>query len=1056
MAQVWIRRELLFSLDFVMFFSFSMRLLLCFSALVAPVFAQVTTGSISGYVFDPANKPLFRAKVTATDSSRSLVRDAITDESGFYRFVELPPADYNLTSAADRFEPVTVDQVRVAVNSRARVDFQLPVAGMKQAITVSARVHAIQSESSDLGTVVDESRIQKLPLNRRDFLQLALLAPGVLPPVEDSELSTRGSFAMHANGGREEFNNFLLDGVDNNDQNVNRYVLQPSVDAIQEFKISTNNYTAEYGRSGGAQVNVITRSGSNQLHGFVYEYLRNRVLDARNFFDSDENSKYIRNQFGAGVGGPAVKDRTFFFANFDGLRERRGLTRLGTVPLPAARQGDFSGLNTVIVDPFTRAPFPGNRIPAARISPVALKVLDLFPLPNQPGASGNHLAQPVLHDTQSQFNGRLDHRLTSLDHVTLRYSYGKKDLLEPFAEESTDVPGFGDVLRDRGHNAMVHHLHTFGPRAFNSVILGFNRATRQVLPENYQVDVNKLWGVTYLPTRERDFGYPGITVAGYSRIGDVTQLPIDRAANTYQITDAFALLHRNHGLKFGGEMRRLQFNGILDLLARGSLTFAGALSGSGISDLLLGFPTLAIQSQADNTQTQRTTAINFYAHDDWKVRPNLTLNLGIRYEYNTPVTDPSNRMTVFDLGRRTLVQVGSNGVSRSGYEPDRNNLAPRVGLAWTPGPNFVVRAGYGLFYDSGMTVVNSALYFNPPYFNIRVFFPTATSLLTLNDPFPARGGITPPPSLSTLSPDLTTAVLQHWNLNLQRDIGPVGTFSIAYAGSKGTHLIRSRDLNQPRPGPGDIAGRVPYPGFSNIFFTESGSNSIYHSLQASFNRPLARGLSMLAVYTFSKSIDDTSAFLGNKADKNFPQDSLNYRAERAVSSFDIPHRATVASVYRLPVRSWWMRNTEARAILSARTGQPFTPILRFDNSNTGNTGGTFGSDRPNLLRDPKLENPTPERWFDTSALPVPPRYTFGSAGRNILRGPALFTLDVSLARQFWVRERTSFSVEAGVFNLLNRTNFDLPERFADEPGSFGRIFSAKPPRQVQVALRFHF
>jgi outer membrane receptor protein involved in Fe transport len=1030
---------------FLVFLSFSVSLT-----------AQVTTGSISGFVFDPGEKPVSKAKITASDPARAITRETVSDASGFYRFADLPPSRYTVSSSAPQFEEVRIPDVTVAVNSHVRMDVRLPLAGMRQVVTVSGRVSALQSESSDLGAVIDETRIRQLPLNRRDFLQLSLLTPGVLTPVQNSELSTRGSFAMHANGAREEFNTFLLDGVDNNDQNVNRYVLQPSVDAIQEFKISTNSYSAEYGRSAGAQVNVVTRSGTNDYHGFGYEYLRNRKLDARNFFDGLEPSKYIRNQFGAGAGGPLVKDRAFFFGSFDGLRERRGLPRIGSVPAAALRAGDLSSLTSPVVDPFTRAPFPGNRIPETRIAPLARKIIDLFPMPNLPGFSGNYLAQPVQRDAQTQFNARIDYRLADTGQLAIRYSYGKKKLFEPFAEDSTDIPGFGDYLNDGGHNAMVQHVHTFGPSAVNSFTAGLNRATRQVLPENYTTDVNALWGVDYLPTRPRDFGFPGITVAGFSRIGDVTQLPIDRAANTYQVTDIVSIIRGNHGIKFGGEMRRMQFNGILDLLARGTMSFPGAISGAGIGDLLLGFPALGIQSQADNTQTQRTTAYNFFAQDDWKVRPSLTLNLGLRYEYNTPVVDPTDRMTVFNLETRTIARVGTGGVTRSGYRADRNNLAPRFGVAWTPAPKTVLRAGYGVFYDSSMTVVNSALYFNPPYFNIRVFFPTQTSLLTLSDPFPIRGGITPPPSLSTLDPNLSTAYLQHWNFNVQREFAAAGVVSIAYAGSRGAHLIRSRDLNQPRPGPGDIPSRAPYSGFSNIFISETGGNSNYHSLQASVTRPLGGGLSLLAAYTFSKSIDDTSAFLRTGSDPNFPQDSQNYRAERALSSFDTRHRAAIAYMYRLPGRSWWNRNTETRGIITAQTGQPFTPILRFDNSNTGNTGGNFGSDRPNVVGSPGLSNPSANLWFDTAAFAVPAQYTFGSAGRNIVTGPGFTSIDLSLYRQFRVGEHQTIALEGQLFNTLNHTNLDLPERFADEPGTFGRIFSAKPPRQLQVALRFQF
>lgn len=1031
-----------------------LRLLLFLT--VAPASAQVTGGAISGYVLDPSSRPIARAEVTVSDTERGFARRAWTDSAGFYRIAELPPAAYTVSARAQNFQTVTTRALRLDVNARLRVDFPLPLGALRESVEVAAPAASLPTESSELGAVFNETRIQSLPLNRRDFLQLALLAPGVLPPVQDSELSQRGSFAMHVSGGREEYNNFLIDGVDNNDPYTNRYVLQPSVDSIQEFKIVTSNYSAEYGRSGSGQVNIITRAGTNLWHAVFYEYLRNRAVDARNFFDGSQKPKFVRNQFGTGVGGPLAKDRSFFFASFEGLRERRGLSRLATVPGLEERSGGLLALGKTALDPFTRQPFPGNTIPSARISPVATRVLELFPLPNRAGISGNYLAQPVLKETESQFNGRWDRRLSPADQLTLRYNYGRQHLLEPFAEESTDIPGFGDIVRNTGHNAMVHHQRVFGPHTIHTLRIGFGRASRRALPQNYRTDVGRLWGVGWLNVRPRDFGFPFINVSGYSPVGDVTQLPIDRHTTTYQLSESVALTHGNHGWKAGGEIRHLRLAGILDFLARGSLSFSGALTGVGLGDLLLGFPSFGIQSQFDNPQTLRSTSLALYLQDDWKARQKLTLNIGLRYEYNAPPADPTDRMSALDPATMKVVNVGTHRVPRAGIGPDANNLAPRVGFAWTPVPKLVLRGGYGLYYDAGMQVVNSSLYFNPPYFNVRIFFPTQTSLLTLEGPFPAAGGVASPPSLNTLSPDLTTSYLQHWSLNAQRQLGSSMVASVAYAGSKGTHLIRSRDLNQPRPGPGSVAARRPQREFGGIFFIESGANSSFHSLQVALDHRLARGFSLLAAYTFSKSMDDTSAFLGTKADKNFPQDSLNFRAERALSSYDIRQRLTAASVYSLMGRKWWSGNLDFRGILTAQSSQPFTPILRFDNSNTGNSGAIFGSDRPDLLRNPALSNRGPQKWFDPAAFAVPARYTFGSAGRNIVGGPGLFTFDIAVARRFPLRERLALSFDAQFFNLFNRPQFDLPERFADEPATFGKIFSAKAPRQIQAAVRLSF
>ncbi len=1021
-----------------------------------PLAAQVTTGSISGYVFDPSGKPIVYAQVNSTDLARSMIRETTTDNTGFFRFAKLQPASYSISSVSPGFEKITIREVRVEVNAHVRVDLRLPVAAINQAVMVSTTVLPTQTESSELGAVLDQETIHSLPLNRRDFLQLGMLTPGVFPPVEDSELSQRGGFSMHANGGRETYNNYLLDGIDNNDPYVSRYVLQPPVDSIQEFKIATNSYSAEYGRSAAGQVNVITRRGTNEFHGFAYEYLRNRSLDARNFFDGLEKPKYIRNQFGVGLGGPVVRDRTFFFANVDFLRARQGLSRLGTVPTAALRQGDLSSLGTPVVDPFTRQRFPGNIIPPGRISPTAKKILELFPLPNRPGTAGNYLPNAVERENNTQANMRVDHRLSPKDELSLRYSRGYMDLFEPYTEGTAAIPGFGDYVSDPAHNAMIQYQRILGPRTVNSVQFGFSRFSREILPENSDSNVGELWGVSWLNVRSRDYGYPAINVAGFSKVGDATSLPILRHTNTFQLIDNLSLSRGKHLFKIGGEVRRLQLNGVLDLLTRGSLSMSGYISGSGISDLLLGLPSFGLQSQADNPITMRSTAYDGYFHDDWKILPNLTLNLGLRYEYNTPPVDPTNRMSAFSLTTGKVVEVGTEGVSRSGIRPDYTNFAPRAGVAWSPARDFVLRAGYGIYYDSGYFEVNSAQYFNPPQFNLRVFFPSASSLLTLANPFPANGGFTPPATLNVLSPGITGSYMQHWNMDVQGVIGPLGTLSVAYAGSKGTHLIHARDLNQPSPGPGDLQDRRPYPSFANILFIESGADSSFHSLQGSFSRPISHGLSVLAVYSFSKSIDDASGFQATKSDPNFPQNSRSFAAERALSSFDVPHRLALAYMIQLPRNSRWTRDTELRGITTVQSGQPFTPILRFDNSNTGNGGGNTGYDRPNLLRKPALANCTADQWFDTGAFAIADQYHFGNAGRNVLRGPGFASFDLSLARRFTFSDRAALQFEAQAFNLFNRANLELPELYADEPGTFGRIFAAKAPRQLQFALRVSF
>jgi outer membrane receptor protein involved in Fe transport len=1017
--------------------------------------AQVNTGSVSGYLLDPTNRAIPSALVTLESKSQAVTRSTNTDTSGFYDFDGLAPADYKLSVNLRGFAPLTVEPVHVEVDRRVRFNLQASLATRGEKVVVNARTPQLNADSSEIGQVLTQQLIDGLPLNERDFLQLAFLLPGIAPPVEGSQLSTRGTFAMHANGGREENNNFLLDGVDNNDSDTRGYTLQPSVDAIQEFKISTSTYSAEYGAGSAGQVNIVTRSGSNQFHGTLYDYVRNRDLDARNFFDGSEKPQFERNQFGGGVGGPLLRNSTFFYANYESLQQNQGLTQLGTVPTLAVRGGNLSSVGGAS-DPFTGIPFANGVIPSSRISPYAADVLALFPQPNLAGSSGNYLSNPIGTNQQNEGTIRLDRRVSDSSELTLRYTYGRQDLFEPFAENQTELPGFGDYVYDRGHNALINYQKTFGPRTVNSLIVGFNRTVRQVFGQNHDTDVNKLWGVSYLPTVPRDFGYPGISVSGYSRVGDVASLPIDRADNTYQLGDNLTFIRGAHSIKVGGSVRDLQLNGYVEVYDRGQVNFTGALSGSGIGDLLLGLPTLGIKSQYTGPQTLRSKSWSGYIQDDWKVNRKLTLNLGVRYEYDTPATDPTNRMSTFDLKTGTTVQVGTNGVPRSGTESYSGSFQPRVGFAWSPTEHTVVRGGYGTYYDSGMFVVNSSLYYNPPFFTISVYFPSATSLITLANPFAASNGFVPPAALSFVDPTFKPGYAQDWNFNLQRDFAKLGVFSAAYVGSKGTHLPRSLDINQPLPGAAPLYLRAPYPAYSNILMTESGGNSEYQSLQFSFNRHISSRLTMIAAYTFSKSIDDTSAFLPTSVDQNFPQDSHNYALERSLSSYDMPQRGTVAFIYRIPGAGRWTRNFEVSSLITAESGQPFTPVLSYDNSNTGNTGGNFGEDRPNVVHAPKLANPSPQEWFDVSAFAIPAPYTWGNAGRNILRGPGLATVDFSLRRNFVLREGMKLVAEGQSFNLLNRANFNQPDSIVDQTLTFGKIFSARDPRQIQFALRLSF
>jgi len=1068
--------------------------------------AQVSSGSIQGYVYDPSDALITNASVAVSDANHVIVRRTTTDSAGAYSFTELSPGIYSVAASHSGFGEIAQLNIRVLVNTRTQADFRLPIAGEKKTIEVTALSPEAQPETFEVGTVIEEQQIESVPLNKRDFLQLALLAPGVAPPVQGSELSSYGAFSMDAGGGREEANDFLLDGVDNNDPYVNRYGVEPPMDSIQEFKVATNSYDAEYGRSSAAQINVITRQGTNEFHGSAYDYLRNRVLDASNFFDiGNTTPKLVRNQFGFSVGGPVVHDRTFFFASTDWFRDREGLSQVSTVPTLAEEGGDFSALcqtgftNGVcnlppnpnpqnlsafqIYDPLTGQPFANDKILPGDISSVAKDILKMYPTPTN---STIFDSSPVQSENDAFGTYRVDHRFTASDDITARYNLSHLYLFEPWGGSSNggptnSVPGFGDYVKDDIQNVMIQYRHVLSPRMVNTASFSYGRFSRDVLPQNFNVNVGQLWNVNWLNVPPSGYGFPEISVAGISGAGDNTTLPDYRHTNTFQIGDQLAFDRGTHTLKIGGEFRELQLNGALDYFNRGELFFFGQISGqgpqalcgtpgytcgSGLADLLLGYPSFGLQSRGAVSIIMRSQAYAGYVQDDWRISRKLTLNLGLRYEYFSPPVNPENQMYTFDQQTGTVVQVGTNGIPRAGVHPDHDNFAPRIGFAWNPGSEFVVRGGYGLYYDGGMFEVNSSMFFNPPTFTLNSYAPL-TGLLTLQNPFTSSCPFCVATQLSAPNPNVVTPYVQQWNLAVERPLGSLGTLSLGYAGAKGTDLIRTYDLNQPYPGQAP-----PYPGFGTIFYINTNANSSYNSLQATFNRRMSSHVSLWVAYTWSHSIDDQSAFLDTIADPNVPQNSHDLAAERANSSFDMRHRLVLTYVVELPHENLWTRNTEIHGITTVQSGQWFTPTVGFNNSMTDNTGQQSGSDRPNLVGNPNsgtCPNGHPVRtvdcWFNTSALVVAPPGTFGDAGRNSLLGPGLATFDLSIMRRFTLTERFRLVAEAQAFNLFNRVNFKLPQAvipqgyIASQPsttGSFGEILSANPARQIQMALRLTF
>lgn len=1011
--------------------------------------AQPVTGSVSGIVLDPAGRGVAaRVEAVAVETGRSLGSAATAE--GAFAFPALPPGPYELRPSADGLA-APASRVVVRVGTSAVVELRMDLETVRFAVDVVDATPLLEQRTGAVGSVIERAEMRNLPLNQRVFLPLVLLGGGAHKSAPGSELSTQNDSGFHVAGAREASNNFLLDGIDNNDLYINRIVISPPLDSVREFRLHASGYEAEFGRNSGGQVNVVTRSGTLQFRGSAYHYMRNDALDARNHFDPDPRPPtYRRGQFGGALGGPINRRHTYFFSGFEGTRIRDAATRTAAVPSAAERQGDFSGSPGAVIDPFAGAPFPSNIVPAARQDPPGRMAARYWPDPNRPDSVQNFVSTPLGDALVNQLTGRIDHHRGPGSRLFARYSHSHARSFSPFAD--SDVPGFGSFTLDRGRQMAASFTQTLSPRTQLEVRAGFNHLRREVAHQNAGNDISASLGIRGLSKDPRFVGFPGINVGGYASLADDSALPILRSSRTAHVTANLLRDGGGHRFKAGGEARVVRIDGTQGLFGRGQFNFLGAIAQNAVADLLLGFPTYSIQTVIDNDFRQRASSWGAYAQDEWQAGRRVTLSIGVRYEYNRPARDAHDRFTHFDHPSLSLVRAGTSPLGRAGYAADRNNIAPRLGLAWNTGGGTVLRAAYGIFHDLNVLEANSGLYFNPPYFELKLFFPSQFSLPRLSDPF-AGSGYTPPASVNSVQPDFRTAYGQHWSMGVERSLpgGLVGRAS--YIGSKSSKLLRRRNLNQPSPGPGEVDARRPTAGFSNIVLFESAASSTYHSGVFSIERRFRGNVGLRAAHTWSKSIDDVSAFLGSAGDQAFPQDSNNFRAERGLSNFDQRGRFTLSLQLASPSRHPLLENWRAFAIATAGSGRPLTPQLAVDNSNTGNTGGIFGADRPHLVGDPRARGTG--LWFRPDAFAMPAALTFGNAGRNILTGPGFASFDVALVRAFPVSEAATAELRVEVFNLANRTNFDLPERTFGQ-ATFGRSLSAGQARQLQAGFRFSF
>lgn len=1144
-----------------------MRLLCLFSLVVCSVCAQ--TASITGRVTDPTGAVVPQAAVTigATQSGFSVTVQ--TNDQGYYTLPSLQPGVYNLTVSKTGFKPVRETKLELSVQQAARLDLVLEVGAVTETVDVNAQAVLLDSESSTVGQVVGNKQIAELPLLGRNPYALGMLVPGVRQSigVNNLPIDQISTVSITINGQRANANEFLLDGAPNSAPSQNQPVIYANPDSVQEFKVDTNTFSAEYGRAAGGVFNVVTKAGTNDPHFTLYEFFRNDKLNANDFFANRGGSArppFKFNQFGGSVGGPVEipkvydgKNKTFFFGNFELVRFVQGITFTGTEPTPRQLAGDFSqtrnaaGAAIQIFDPlstaaapgggFTRTAFPGNVIPANRINPVAAAISKYFPAANTAGnpvTGVNNYSRTAGNDvTKNTYSIRGDHYFSSQNRLFTRFSYDDTPFVRaaPYTASDAGSPGTGPQDFTR-YNGVIEDDHTFSPTLLGTFRYSLTRLTNFRSSFSQGFDITSLGLPASLKQQVYPAAFPYVGITGYNVTGSIPNII---TGGTLGATDVIALgndLHTwsaqltktttRHTIKTGFEYRLIKFNTLQTGANTPGFTFtnawtqgpnpnvASATAGYALASFLLGVDDTGTVTGAPSLAMQ-ITYYGGYVQDDWKVTPKLTLNLGLRYEYESPRTERYNQLDTFDYNAAPPVQapglnlkgglkfVGVNGASRFQGTPDRNNLGPRVGFAYKLTPKTVLRGGGGIFYSSTTGNGTGSAGFGSTGFsavsNQVVSLNGVTPITFLDNPFPAGlsqatgsklgAGTGLGQSINFAGLDDVTPYSEQWNLNVQRELPGAVLLEIGYAGSHGLKLPGSVTLNQlpdsalalgnalrdqvPNPFYGQISTGIlskstvsraqllrPFPQFDNVTaFFQTWSDSIYHSLQIKAEKRYAKGLTLTGAYTRSKLIDyEIGSFAGEALGGGVIQDWSNRRGSRSISQVDQPNRFIANTVYALPFgknRSGFtgrlLGGWEVSAILSVFSGGPIGIT-----SATNNTFSQGGGQRPNWTGiNPAVSNPTPDHWIDASQFYNPPAFTFGNVGRTLsgLRDAGTRQLDFSVHKNTNLTERLALQFRAEVFNLTNTPQF-APPNSTFGSAQFG-VVSAQSnlPRIVQFGLK---
>ena len=1046
--------------------------------------AQIDRATVGGVIKDAGNAVLPGATVSVTNLATNVVSRQQTTDTGSYLILNLIPGRYQVEVELDGFKKST-QVVTLEVGQRARIDVTMELGSFSESVTVAETTPILNTGDATLGTVIPQAQVANLPLAIRNWDDLLALVPG----VQGDRYTEQGggtSFGrtggVNVHGTRSLQNNFLLDGVDNNSistnvQELTTQVSRPSVDAIQEFKVVTSPYSAEYGRSPGAAVSVSTKSGTNQFRGTGYEYFRNESMDSKDFFSKRANAPKPgndQNQFGGNLGGPIVRDNAFFFADYEGTRITRGVTRLTRVPTENDRAGIFS---STVRDPLTGLPFSGNQIPADRIDPYAAAIIALVPMPNQPGAN-NFFRTAELVDDADRLMGRVDWRPNANDSFFGRYMYSSR---------TRQIPGaFGGVVDGTGTSAFGNQemkTHAFvggwtrilSPTIVNEFRFSWSRAHSDAVHQAFGIAPAAnatIPGSITDPTVAG--GFPGITIDGYfggsglGRIGSPDFLPKFQRTDQYEFIDSVSWLKGDHALKGGFDVIAPMKNEYLDVPAtRGAMRFRSSFTGNSMADFLLGYVS---DFQLSNVWVvdQRHWAASFFVQDDWKVNDKLSLNLGLRYDFITPALEASDAQTNFiPEGGGSLVFAKSGSLENRGLvKVDKNNLAPRIGVVYSLDDKTVIRGGYGVFYNLFDRVGSEdQIALNVPgLINNSVTQTSGSPVFILRQGFPS-GFLTPPnldPAAGQLrrlrmravSQDAPKSTFQQASIGLQREVLPSLVVTVDGVWTRGTNLASLVNLNQPLPsaaGANDARGALPYPNFGFIEWRSQNGESNYKGIDLGVERRFSGHYGFGLSYTLGDSTDNTSEHLSTQGSNSFPQNSRNLDDWKGPSDYDVRHRLAANFVIVPPLgSSWFGRDWTVSGVFAWRSGRPFTV------NQSGNNVGQNMTGLPNVTGD--TDGPeTVEQWFNTAAFQAVTSGTFGNEKRNQLRGPDWTDFSMTVQRRIAFSDRVALSLRWDVFNVFNRTNFGLPNRNITDAATFGTISSlAGDPRIMQVSARLTF